>query len=171
MKLDLEAMRKHPRTAFDFDVTESWEQMDHRGRTLDYTRDVSISGEASLRNDTIHVRVDLDTSLAVECSRCLTPMPTAVELHEHFKLIAEPEGGFDGLPIEGFGYPNDADEVELRSYLERFIDSSLATKPLCKADCRGICPDCGQDLNVGSCDCDDNRAVDPRLEKLKELLT
>lgn len=171
MELDLRAMRKHPRTAFDFDATESWDHMNHRGRMLQYTRDVSMSGEATLRNDTVDVWIDLDTTLAVECSRCLRPMPTAIELHEHFKLIAEPEGGFDGLLIEGFGFPNDADEVELRTYLERLIDSSLDTKPLCQDGCQGICPDCGQDLNAGSCDCDDTRAVDPRLEKLRELLT
>jgi len=171
MKLNLKAMRKHPRTPFDFDATKSWEEMGHRGRTLHYTRDVSFSGEATLRDDTVHIWIDLDTSLAVECSRCLTPMPTAVELHETFKLYAEPESGFDGLPIEGFGYPENADGVELRPYIERLIDSSLATKPLCKDDCQGICPDCGQDLNMGTCDCAEQQATDPRLEKLKELLT
>ena len=171
MKLDLKAMRKHPRSPFDFEATESWERLSHRGRTLHYTRDVSVSGEATLRNDTIYVWVEIDTTLAVECSRCLTPMPTSVQLDEHFKLYAEPEGGFDGLPIEGFGYPNNADEVELRAYVERLIDSSIATKPLCKDDCQGICPDCGQDLNVETCDCAEGRAADPRLEKLKELLT
>ena len=170
MKLDLKAMRKHPRSPFDFQTTESWEQMDHRGRTLHYTRDVSVSGEATLRNDTVHVWVEIDTTLAVECSRCLTPIPTTIELEEHFKLYAEPEGGFEGLPIEGFGYSNGADELELRPYIERLIDSSIATKPLCNDDCQGICPDCGQDLNLGACECASRQPVDPRLEKLKELL-
>ena len=171
MKLDLKAMRKRPRTPFPFEADESWAEIRHRERVLHYTRDVVFSGEATYHDETIRVEFELDTTLAVECSRCLTPMPTTVELSDTFELYAEPEGGFDGAPIRGFGYPEGSDDVELRPYLERLIDSSIATKPLCKTDCRGICPDCGQDLNVDTCDCAEGQATDPRLEKLRELLT
>jgi uncharacterized protein len=41
-------------------------------------------------------------------------------------------------------------------------------KPLCSEDCKGICPQCGQDLNEGECDCE-IETVDPRLAKLKEF--
>ena len=39
---------------------------------------------------------------------------------------------------------------------------------LCSLDCNGLCPRCGSNLNDGPCDCEPE--IDPRLEKLKDLL-
>ncbi len=46
---------------------------------------------------------------------------------------------------------------------------SLPIKVLCQEGCRGLCPQCGKDLNVGECDCtiDD---INPRMAKLGQLL-
>lgn len=52
-------------------------------------------------------------------------------------------------------------------YSEVILD--LPTKFLCKEDCKGICPDCGKNLNDGECGCN-HREIDPRLAKLAELL-
>jgi uncharacterized protein len=46
---------------------------------------------------------------------------------------------------------------------------SLPMQPLCKPDCAGLCPICGQDLNQGPCDCV-SVEIDPRWEKLGLLL-
>ena len=42
-------------------------------------------------------------------------------------------------------------------------------KPLCRPDCRGLCPHCGCDLNIEQCDCKDEQ-LDPRLAVLGDLL-
>ena len=42
-------------------------------------------------------------------------------------------------------------------------------RSLCRPDCRGICPQCGTNLNTGSCDCD-KEDIDPRLAPLRNLL-
>jgi uncharacterized protein len=49
------------------------------------------------------------------------------------------------------------------------IVMSLPTKLLCKDDCRGLCPDCGKNLNTGDCNCTKTE-IDPRLAALAELL-
>jgi uncharacterized protein len=45
---------------------------------------------------------------------------------------------------------------------------ALPMKPLCRADCKGLCPMCGTNLNRGTCDCK-REWKDPRLSALKEL--
>ena len=45
---------------------------------------------------------------------------------------------------------------------------SLPTKILCSEDCKGLCPKCGVNLNLGKCSC--KKEIDPRLAALKELL-
>ena len=60
-------------------------------------------------------------------------------------------------------------QVDLRETAESFLLLSLPSRYLCRADCRGLCPECGRDLNEGTCTCGSGR-VDPRLEKLRLLL-
>ena len=51
-------------------------------------------------------------------------------------------------------------------------DTLLVAEPLrelCKSDCKGLCPVCGQNLNEGQCDCD-TFVPDPRLAALESLL-
>ena len=45
---------------------------------------------------------------------------------------------------------------------------SLPSKLLCSEDCKGICPQCGKNLNEGPCDC--KKEIDPRLAALLDLL-
>ncbi|MDY5613643.1 MAG: DUF177 domain-containing protein, partial [Dysosmobacter sp.] len=44
----------------------------------------------------------------------------------------------------------------------------MDTKTLCSEDCKGLCPRCGADLNLGPCSC--KKEVDPRLAALAKLL-
>jgi len=48
------------------------------------------------------------------------------------------------------------------------LQLNVPMKPLCRADCRGLCPDCGADLNAGACSCAETRA-DPRWGSLAAL--
>lgn len=50
---------------------------------------------------------------------------------------------------------------------EAFI-LDMDTKTLCSEDCKGLCPRCGADLNLGPCSC--KKEVDPRLAVLAKLL-
>ena len=59
--------------------------------------------------------------------------------------------------------------VELDAPVTADILLELPSKHLCKEDCKGLCPKCGKNLNMGDCGCD-LRETDPRLEILKSLL-
>ena len=49
---------------------------------------------------------------------------------------------------------------------EQFV-LAVPFAPLCREDCKGLCPQCGIDLNTGTCACE--KPVDPRLAALKGL--
>ena len=61
------------------------------------------------------------------------------------------------------------ESIELDDLLREDILLELPTKFLCKPDCKGLCPQCGKNLNEGKCGCS-ARQVDPRLEILKKLI-
>jgi uncharacterized protein len=113
----------------------------------------------------------------LECSRCLSPYPFRED--EEFTLLLTPRPGPSGATASKDVElaPADLDTqyydpaqpiVELLPIAEERVQMALPMKPLCRADCRGLCPTCGNDLNLGSCACVRD-AVDPRWEALRGL--
>ncbi|MCS7179279.1 MAG: DUF177 domain-containing protein [Anaerolineae bacterium] len=111
----------------------------------------------------ILVETWVETRVEVECSRCLELFlyDTVLELEEIIGLggRARPgisyalteEGWFDPFPL-----------------LREQIWVNLPMKLLCRSDCRGICPDCGANLNREPCRCE--KKIDPRLAPLAQFL-
>ena len=62
------------------------------------------------------------------------------------------------------------DRIDLADVIREQFYLALPMKPLCRADCKGLCPTCGSNRNRETCSCRP-AWVDPRLEKLKELRT
>lgn len=103
----------------------------------------------------------LETTLEKTCGRCLTryTVPITVELEEEFQptvniltgaiLPKSPEG--DEATYIDEHHILDLSEVVRQELL--LISDGLY---YCHPNCKGLCPYCGQDLNTGSCDCQDN---------------
>jgi uncharacterized protein len=62
------------------------------------------------------------------------------------------------------------DEVDLNELIREQFYLALPMKPLCTEECRGLCPQCGANLNTDTCDCA-TEWVDPRLAALKNITT
>lgn len=111
------------------------------------------------------VRGSLESQLGLECVRCLEPFatPIALELEEIFGLPgAGPRPDVPYVVSEG-GW------LDLTPLLREQAWLAIPIKPLCRPDCKGLCPQCGTNLNIESCTCDNTR-IDPRLALLKDLL-
>lgn len=85
--------------------------------------------------------------LRAECSRCLraTRIEVPFELHQEFRE-AEP-----GLEDDWLSYHQDV--IGLDDLVAEAVLLATPAVPVCRPDCRGLCPQCGQDLNEGACGC------------------
>ena len=63
---------------------------------------------------------------------------------------------------------SEGDTVDLTDLLVQDIISSLPIQPLCSEDCKGLCQECGANLNRETCDCDKEQ-VNERFAALKDL--
>jgi DUF177 domain-containing protein len=112
------------------------------------------------------------TELELPCSRCLEPfrLPVAAPFDLRYlpasTASSEPEREVDDEDLETSFYENDA--IDLNELLREQFYLALPMKPLCQEDCRGLCPQCGTNLNTGTCDCAPVWE-DPRLAPLKGL--
>lgn len=126
---------------------------------------------AILEGIELKVRGAVETRAQVECSRCLKLHRR--RLRRSFEVSYVPR---DRVPRQE-DVQLDADELDvdyydgvaldLRPLLAEQLLLALPMKPLCRQDCRGLCPQCGIDLNEQSCDCEP--PVDPRLADLAAL--
>ena len=114
----------------------------------------------------------LSTILELTCSRCLEPFALPVDADFDLRYLpqsdnvgAEREVDEDSLS-EAF-YRDDV--IDLKQLMEEQFYLALPMKPLCTPDCKGLCPNCGTNLNVATCDCQ-VRWEDPRLAGLKALM-
>ena len=62
----------------------------------------------------------------------------------------------------------EGDVLDIRDVVMNNIYLALPLKVLCKEDCKGLCQDCGKNLNEGQCNCT-HEEVDPRLSALKDM--
>ena len=117
------------------------------------------------------LKINGKTSLVVEipCDRCLEPV--AVELKLDFtKKVELNQSEDDNMFSDEFDESNYIDgytlDVDKLVYNEVLI--GWPTKILCSEDCKGICNVCGQNLNLGTCDCEDT-SLDPRMSVIRDL--
>jgi uncharacterized protein len=125
-----------------------------------------LNGHLRLSRTTegILVQGSLNTALDGECSRCLNAItiPITLAIEELFVQISHHKASDTGFVIH-----EDA-ILDLTPLLREEIIINTPLAPLCKPDCAGLCPECGQNLNEGQCDCDTDD-IDPRLAVLMQL--
>lgn len=125
---------------------------------------LKLTGLLTRVGDIIYLDAKVQGVIKLECSRCLERFPYNIDLEIHEKLTNAPENKDEEIIfIEN-------DSVNICEIVENNIIVSLPIKRLCKEDCKGLCPICGTNLNVSTCNCHEDN-IDPRLEKLKELFS
>jgi len=101
------------------------------------------------------------TEVRVTCRRCLAPV-TAEVADEVRLLFTEDEDNDDPSAVI---IPPRATEIELAEVIREALILAVPEYPLCRDDCRGLCPRCGADLNDGPCGC--RPEADPRWAALQ----
>jgi uncharacterized protein len=120
----------------------------------------------------IRLRGSLSAGLELQCARCLEPVPQ--EIKREFELLYRPLGtdaGKDELSVTvaeaEIGYYQ-GEGLLLEDVLREQVLLALPLKVTCRADCKGLCPQCGKNLNQEQCSCS-REVEDPRWAALKDV--
>jgi len=131
-----------------------------------------ISARVRLEGKDAELQGKLLAKLEVVCGRCLQPveLPVSAEFHERFVRAVswaseeQHEVQAEDLNISVF----DGEAIELDDVVREELLLAVPVNVLCREDCRGLCPICGIDRNMSSCQCEISE-IDSRWQKLKEL--
>jgi len=133
-----------------------------------------VQGEVGLiRTDrSILAKGTLHTEVEVICGRCLSSFSCPLTLNieeEYFPITDVVSGASLPLPEEPGCFTIDEHHViDLTEAIRQYALLAIPMKPLCREDCAGLCPNCGHNLNQGSCDCSPQE-TEPRWSELSKL--
>jgi len=119
--------------------------------------------------DGVLVRCEADVLLEAQCSRCLAAFAYRARIRfeevyvqqvdlVHGQRMPEPDDP------ESFRIGMD-NTIDIREAVRQYSETAAEMRPLCRPDCPGLCPTCGTDLSLATCQCEQG-AVDPRWAAL-----
>lgn len=110
------------------------------------------------------LQCDFNAFVEASCTRCLQtfnqPISTAFSELYTFPSHAD-ESTELVMPDDGI--------IDIAPLLREYLLLEVPINTICRDDCQGLCPVCGENLNHTTCDCDQS-SIDPRMAVLKELL-
>jgi uncharacterized protein len=117
-----------------------------------------ITGEIRLIRSDRGVLVSAEFDLApitMACARCLQEYeaPISITFDEEYVVVRDATTGQraevreDEFTIDGTWH------LDLSEAVRQYEESALPIQALCRPDCRGLCPRCGQNLNESTCGC------------------
>lgn len=144
-----------------------WENFENGGEIYQITDRSPVSMKfTNLEQGKVLAEVSVNLTLKLVCDRCLQEVEHAFVLNAVREVVSVDIASEDELEEqEGFmdGYSLDVDAL---------IGNEMMTcwpmKVLCRPDCKGLCPVCGQNLNMGTCGCD-TFVPDPRMAAIMDI--
>lgn len=105
---------------------------------------------------------ELTAEMVCVCDRCGAEFESTKITALHATIVEEDDGENPEL------FLLDGDEIDLDEILSTCFILDMETKFLCREDCKGLCPKCGKNWNLGPCGC--RKEMDPRFAVLEQLL-
>jgi uncharacterized protein len=133
---------------------------------------VALAFDIYKDKDQFRLAGSVQTTLELPCSRCLEPFTWPVDssfdlrYQPHARNTGEGEREIEEDDLTTAFYENET--IDLGQLMREQFYLALPMKPLCRDECKGLCPTCGTNWNKGACDCM-NQWEDPRLAALKTL--
>lgn len=145
MILDLRTLKRSGRDEMDFCFEYVSEELTVNIPNVEIDFPVMVTGTVSLTGDhSAYVEGEISFSISGECTRCLKPASEQlfIEFGEQVEKDSE------------YGYQVINDKIDLTTIVDEAIAINLPLSLLCKSDCKGICMNCGVNLNDEQCKCE-----------------
>ena len=138
-------------------------------RESEFLSPLKIRLKAFRIKELYEVQGTFSTSVRLTCSRCLKDFETTLASDFELTYTKEVPGLMDvldeqeiELKIEEIGLMYfKGEEIDLHQGIQEQVVMALPLQPLCDENCKGLCPQCGSDLNRGACECAHESSSNP----------
>lgn len=142
-----------------------------QGEPLKFREPLSVKGNLTNRGNVIILNLTVQGTVIMQCGLCLGNFEQNLDFTFEARLINSPGSDIEN-DIDVFLY--EGNEIDLSEILWEFLLLEIPIRRTCKEDCKGLCSQCGTNLNQKTCQCDNaeendpDLALDERLQILKD---
>ena len=159
MRLEVKSV---PQGTSEHALGETAQELELLDGEVRYDGDVEARFTVTRHQDNLLIRGAVGATMVADCSRCLEMFRTPVSAELTVYAERAPEGGTRGLDreLESDQYLcfHNGNRLELGQEVREALILAQPIQPLCRPDCRGLCPGCGANLNVEACRCAERAA-------------
>jgi len=166
LKVDLGQLERRGRIRIDETVPATDPILDDVGAVLPAGLHIRLEAQPAGRD--MLVRGRLEGEAQAECRRCLREVRSRVD-EEVTWLYRSGVSEAEAEASDAYAVPPGAREIDLAAAVREHVILAVTGFPVCDEACRGLCPQCGANLNEASCDCRET-AADPRWAALQQPL-
>lgn len=136
------------------------------------TQPAEVKGNVNQAAHEVFVSGHVETRAQLECDRCLqlVELPVSADFALEYITGSDYESSSaaalseEELAVSVF----DGESIDVDEIVKEQILLAVPARTLCREECKGICPECGTDLNARQCNCADEE-VDPRWAALQSF--
>lgn len=162
MILNISNLLKKKISEFPFEITYEDDILERENFKVILKSPLKIRGTAYYGGEIVSVVGNISGIIEAQCSRCLIMFdyPMDIDFDEKFSKSTN----------EDENYPIVDNSIDLTDMVIENLIISMPLKPLCSEDCKGLCLNCGTNLNESKCDCEKDD-INPKFAALKDLFT
>ena len=133
-----------------------------------FTDQVVVAATIEKSGTQVFLAAEVVAKASFECDRCLAPFlsPLRSSYRMYYMTEGSSDSNIDSLELQIV--PPGFSVIDLHDDVRQTVLLSVPFKLLCSERCKGLCPHCGTNWNLGTCNCEE-QAVDPRWEQLIRL--
>ena len=146
MKLDIGRVLADDKTTLEFSCQADFSELEMADGVKPFSQ-VCVSGSVRSRYEAVSLVARIRAEGKIPCARCLRE--TAVSFDLPLDCVVTDEPDEDGFPVITGGH-----FLDLHSAVREALFDAYPSKALCREDCAGLCPVCGQNRNDGPCACE-----------------
>jgi len=164
MRLGLAQIMDRPGAVVPFSCSVDLSDLQY-GASHPVTEPVEASGTVRNTAGVLVMSGSIKTCLHGVCDRCAAEFSREVEYPIQAVLV---EGLANEENEDEWVFPLEGESADLEDIVRTVFVLNMESKLLCKPDCKGLCCQCGKNLNDGPCSC--QKELDPRFAALRQLL-
>lgn len=165
MTIDVSAILKEIGGRIEIDGEVLLSDTDFLGEMYHFSKPVKVKGSISNNGESLILKACCVGSMMTQCARCMKDIEIPVNFEMDENLVQNNGGTFEDDDVILFDDTEiDIDDIAANNFL-----MNVDGKHLCDEDCKGLCQQCGADLNEGDCGCNHD-TIDPRWASLIDIM-
>ncbi|NMB97372.1 MAG: DUF177 domain-containing protein [Clostridiaceae bacterium] len=165
MIINIENLLKGEGSSLDIDHKGNVEGLEGAVDSYVFKEPIIFTGTLQNNKGKLYLTGLISLEYNSSCFRCLD------DIHGSTKIAVEEDIFNDDKVTEKddvFTY--EGDYLNLDRILLDYIVLNMPMKQICKEECKGLCPICGINLNEATCNCEEEKVINPKLDILKKFL-